>query len=100
MSADSPADKPRLVKRRRLDPIVTYWRVYSPATEKAAVCVAFEVDGGFELRLQTTDNQVIDSEVFSGGDAREVMDAYASALRQDLLAQGFVDTAHRHDAVN
>lgn len=88
------------MKRRRLQPIATYWRVYNARTDRTAVCVAFEADGQFELRLLDTDNQVIDSEAFTGADAREVMDAYASALRQDLLAQGFVDTAHPPDAVN
>lgn len=89
MSSESQNAKPRLVKRRRGQPIVCYWRVDNPRSKKIAACVAYEIDEGLELRLQYANDDVIDAELFRGEDAREVMDAYAAALLEDLVARGF-----------
>lgn len=91
MSSDP--QRPRLVKREPPRLVVSYWRIFNPFTKKTAMCDAFAVNGGFELRLRYSDEDIIDSEVFQGEDAREVMDAYAAALMRELLDNGFTDVS-------
>ena len=88
---DSKADKPRLVKPTKARDVVTYWSVRSPHTGKVATCIGAERGGDLELRVEYAPNEQIDSETFSGPDAREVMDAYAAQLYRDLLQNGFAN---------
>jgi hypothetical protein len=91
MSQD--ALKPRLVKAPKNQHVVSYWRIFSPFSKKTAACEGFQVGNVLELRLQYSAEDVIQSEEFSGEDAREVMDAYAAALRHELLENGFTDVS-------
>jgi hypothetical protein len=87
------ASKPRLVKRRKTEPVVSYWRIFSPFSRRTAACAGYEADGGLELRLQYSDTEIIQTELFRGNDAREVMDAYAAVLLHELLTNGFTDVS-------
>ncbi len=85
--------KPRLAKAPKSLHLLTYWRIHSPFSKKTASCDGYEIDAGLELRLQYSADDIIQSELFRGEDAREVMDAYAAALRQELLDNGFTDVS-------
>jgi hypothetical protein len=82
---------PRLVKPSKMRDVVTYWRVRSPHTGKIATCIGAVRGTEYEIRVEYAPDDCIDSESFSGDDAREVMDAYAAQLYRDLVQNGFAD---------
>ena len=83
--------RPRLRKPPADRHLITYWRIRSPYTGRTASCDGYEVEKGLEIRLQDSSQDVMQTELFRGPDAREVMDAYAAQLHKDLLAKGCVE---------
>ncbi len=92
MSTPNDPSRPRLVRPPQRRDLVIYWRIRSPFTGKTATCIgaSFE-DARLEIRVQFSPDDVLQTESFEGDDAREVMDAYAAGLRQELLDNGFED---------
>ena len=79
------------VKARDGVRVVTYCSFRSPGTNETATCAGYEMEDGVELRLLHTDDEVIRSHAFGGPHARQLMDLMAEQLRQDLLANGFLE---------
>ena len=90
---------PRLKKVPKNKLIVTYWRIRSPFNGRTAVAAGYEVDHGLEWRLQYVDGEPIQTELFRGGDARDVMDVYAAQVRKDLVENGFTETSETAESV-
>ena len=81
MSTWSERMRPRLVKGPTNRLLVTYWRIKSPYAGTIAACAGYQVETGLEIRLQHSDDDVIQTELFRGPDARDVMDVYAGVSR-------------------
>ena len=100
--AMTPSDegmRPRLGRKRKQAPLVTYWRIRSPFNGRTALCAGYDVENGLEVRLQYSDTEIIQTELFRGSDARDVMDVYAAQMRQDLLARGFMEVSDATDTI-
>lgn len=70
--------------------IATVFHVVAPSGH-SFTCASFEVESGLELRLVHGDDDVRQSELFSGGDRDERLAETADSWRLALLEIGFTE---------
>jgi hypothetical protein len=66
--------------------LTTYWELEHPVTRKTIKCVGYEATFGLKMRVESSDEVVIDEKRFREPEAKARMDRYAAMTRIALVA--------------
>ena len=66
--------------------LTTYWELDHPVTGKTIKCVGYEATFGLKVRVEYSDDVVIDEKRFRDPEAKARMDRYAAITRIALVA--------------